>query len=331
MSDVGQIVNQIREIYPLRQDLLRAEGDHSRRIKSIWRRYGINNGPQSTPEEKRLFKLADWLADMVAWEHAMNEALVREQPFRKRPPKRPVVAGGGDQRLGDTPGEPVSPIDHGSGEDNQSVGIIGDVVLPMSRATLLAAQHDVPYVVATAILGTYTFIINRWTVTQAKVPYEKELEDLAQQLPVWDWVADVRGVGPLALAQIVGEAGNLSAYPNPAKLWKRMGLAVMADGERQRKVADKELAPIYGYSPKRRSVMFVIGDGLVKQNQDGPYRTYYLAEKQRQAELHPDARPIVIDRKAHRHMEKRFLKHLWQAWRRADGLAWEPEEWPKAA
>ena len=91
---------------------------------------------------------------------------------------------------------------------------------------------------------------------------EKMLSKLAKQLPVWEWVEDVRGVGPLALGQIIGEAGDLGNYANPAKLWKRMGLAVI-NGGRQRKVAGAE-ALDHGYSPERRSVMYVIGDAVIK-------------------------------------------------------------------
>ena len=57
---------------------------------------------------------------------------------------------------------------------------------------------------------------------------EKKLEKLAKQLPVWSWVENVRGVGPLSLAQMIGELGDLSGYSNPAKPWKRMGLGLVA-------------------------------------------------------------------------------------------------------
>lgn len=167
----------------------------------------------------------------------------------------------------------------------------------------------------------------------------KEMERLAGQLPVWESFGEgVRGFGARSLAVIVGEAGDLSAYSTHSKLWKRMGLAVM-DGVRQGglgKSAGKEAWIEHGYNPLRRSKMFVIGDALIKSNGDGPYRSAYLARKQYErvrAEgmgliVAPSAK-IPAKRKdefisegrihlrAQRYMEKRLLKHLWQAWRRA--------------
>jgi hypothetical protein len=145
-------------------------------------------------------------------------------------------------------------------------------------------------------------------------PFEKRLEKLAKRLPVYPWAASVRGLGPLSLAQIVAETGDLSLYANPAKVWKRMGLAVMPDGKRQRRVPGDE-AFEHGYSPQRRSLMYVVGENLVKLNRDGPYRTYYLAEKERQRAKLPDAPPAHPHNRAMRHMTKRLLRDLWRAWR----------------
>ena len=147
---------------------------------------------------------------------------------------------------------------------------------------------------------------------------ETRLRRYARRLPVWPWAASVRGFGELGLAQIVGEAGDLANYANPAKLWKRMGLAVLPDGTRQRNIAGvtAEQALAIGYVARRRSTMAVIGDSLMKGNGDGPYRTYYLAEKERQRALHPELRPIAFHSRALRHMEKRLLVDLWAAWRR---------------
>src|SRR5258706_5999779 len=56
----------------------------------------------------------------------------------------------------------------------------------------------------------------------------KEMERLASLLPVWGAFGEgVRGFGARSLAVIVGEAGDLANYVSVAKLWKRMGLAVM--------------------------------------------------------------------------------------------------------
>ena len=146
----------------------------------------------------------------------------------------------------------------------------------------------------------------------------KKMEDLARQLPVW-WTfgEDIRGFGPASLAVIIGEAGDLSNYPDHSKLWKRMGVAVCGDVRQGGlpKNAPAEAWIKHGYSPKRRSRLWNIGDALIKNNQDGEYRTAYLTRKAYELERDPGMTPMKAHRRAQRYMEKRLLKKLWQAWR----------------
>lgn len=148
----------------------------------------------------------------------------------------------------------------------------------------------------------------------------KEMTLLAERLPAWPMFGEsVRGFGPLSLAIIIAEAGNLSNYATPSKLWKRMGLAVMG-GIRQgglSKNASAETWIAHGYNRKRRSRMWNIGDCLIKSNRDGVYRQLYLTRKQYELARDPEMKPMKAHRRAQRYMEKRLLKNLWQAWRRA--------------
>lgn len=165
--------------------------------------------------------------------------------------------------------------------------------------------------------------------------HEKRMAVLAKQLPVWAWVEKVRGVGPLGLAQLVGECGDIGTYANPAKLWKRMGVAVI-NGERQRRVAG-DAALLHGYSPTRRSILYNLGVALLKQNKegdvDGPYRALYLKKKAMYAARPPCGNKAAtgyvcvndegtgcaaghVHNRARRVMEKEFLVDLWASWRR---------------
>lgn len=169
----------------------------------------------------------------------------------------------------------------------------------------------------------------------------KEMEALGAQLPAWDaWAKDIRGLSPRGLSVIVGEAGNLSIYATHSKLWKRMGLAVMGRGDGLNDHRQGAPGPgatnadwiAEGYSAKRRSKIFVIGDVLIKTQ--GPYREVYLARKAyevaRAQELGLEVAPSAkipakrkhefrseghIHRRAQRYMEKRLLRDLWRAWR----------------
>lgn len=183
---------------------------------------------------------------------------------------------------------------------------------------------------------------------------EKQMEALAKTLPVAPWVAATKGFGFGNLAAVIAETGNLSLYANPAKVWKRMGLAVIGGG-RQRRVTGKE-ALKHGYSPTRRSVMWNVGQCLFRaqsarvdketgeiKTPAGPLRVIYDEQKalcmaklearaaadpehaKKYMKLDADGEPIKYSPKAHAHnmalryVEKRALRDLWRAWRDAVG------------
>ena len=164
----------------------------------------------------------------------------------------------------------------------------------------------------------------------------KAMTKLAVALPVWEsWGKDIRGFGAKSLAVIVAEAGDLSNYPDKSKLWKRMGLAVMGDVRQGglKKGSGAEAWIEHGYNPKRRSQVWNIGDAMikaqvrkVKDDADddsgermalGEYGQAYLDRKAYELARDPEMKPIQAHRRAQRYMEKRLLKHLWQAWRGA--------------
>lgn len=161
--------------------------------------------------------------------------------------------------------------------------------------------------------AAFPLIEGRKGIEKHRKAVEKRLAELAGKLPVAPWIEDVRGVGIMSLAAIVGEAGDLAAYSNPAKLWKRMGLAVMPDGARQRKVTGAAGIE-HGYSPARRSVVWAFGESVIKHG--GAYKEIYNVRK-----VYETPR---VETKGHAHnrakryMEKRILRDLWVEWRRRD-------------
>lgn len=158
---------------------------------------------------------------------------------------------------------------------------------------------------------------------------ERKMAALAKTLPAYEWVKEVRGLGDLAFAIIVAECPGrnylgLSEYPSAAHVWKRLGLAVI-DGERQRKKADKELALKHAYSPRRRAEIYAcVGDPLLKHQtmSNGPYREVYDRRRADTELRHPEwadkaKHPGHYHNDAKRFMEKRLVRDLWRAWRRA--------------
>jgi hypothetical protein len=150
-------------------------------------------------------------------------------------------------------------------------------------------------------------------IRRHELKLRRRLEKLGKALPVYFFVEGVKGFGAFGLAQIVAEAGDLTGYAAPAKLWKRMGLAVIA-GMAQRRVRGAE-ALEHGFSPVRRSIMFMIGDSLIKKQ--NLYRELYLKRKEFEAAKQPDFSKMRTHLRAHRYIEKRLLRDLWRAWRDA--------------
>jgi hypothetical protein len=160
---------------------------------------------------------------------------------------------------------------------------------------------------------------------------EYQMEAFARQLPVWPFCNQVRGVGKLGLAVIVGEAGDLCGYPKHGHLWKRLGLAVI-DGKRQGSVpanlGREERAEAWterGYNPNRRAQVWSFLDDSLLRGQwrggkdDGPgYPLGPYGEKYARKKAEYLARDDIAapDAAARRYMAKCFVRDLWREWRR---------------
>jgi hypothetical protein len=178
-----------------------------------------------------------------------------------------------------------------------------------------AAQYTVA---AKAHLWCKPMFQARDTITCSEKRLRADMTKLAAKLPVCSWVDTVKGFGHTNLACIIGETGDLSLYANPAKLWKRLGLAVI-NGQRQRKTLDKELAIEMGYSPTRRSAVWTLGDCLIKgqgKGEDaGEFRRIYDARKAYELERNEKMTKAHAHNRAKRLMEKEAVRKLWKAWR----------------
>lgn len=173
------------------------------------------------------------------------------------------------------------------------------------KAALGKGEHPLSDQAFAAIMP---LIEGRGAIERSRKAVEKRLQKLAKELPI----KPVRGVGLLSIAALVGEAGAFTNYSTVAKLWKRMGLAVMGDGKRQRKIAG-DAAIEHGYNPARRSVVWTIGDCIIKVG--GPLKELYNDRKLYEADR--VGTKMHAHNRAKRYIEKRLLKELWQAWRAA--------------
>lgn len=116
-------------------------------------------------------------------------------------------------------------------------------------------------------------------IAEFRANVEDEMKSIAKTLPVWWWVDEISGFGPMGLAVIVGEAGNLSNYPKKGHLWKRFGLAPYkgkaASTWRMSGGLSAEDWTELGYSPNRRAEIYsVVADPIIKKQ--SRYRQLYL-------------------------------------------------------
>jgi len=168
---------------------------------------------------------------------------------------------------------------------------------------------------------------------------EQLMIELVKSVDACTWWVGVKGRSYLGLALILGEAGDLGGYENPAKLWKRMGVAVM-DGVRQGGLSKGSLAEAWiahGYCPRRRSVLWTIGDSLLKcGGKDGKYYKMYADRKAYEIErlkaehvasgkTEKSFKPGRAHNRAKRYVEKHLLKELWCQWH-GRPMAYEKKE-----
>ena len=157
--------------------------------------------------------------------------------------------------------------------------------------------------------------------------YRKQIEarmrTLAKTLPVWPWADNVRGLGELGVAIIIGEAGDPANYPRIECLWKRLGLAVI-DGERQQRKNGAEAAASHGFNPSRRAEIWTIGDSLFRSQWRGakddapahplgPYGAAY-AKRKAATEGRDEWSLGRRDADARRVMTKALIEDFWKAW-----------------
>lgn len=155
----------------------------------------------------------------------------------------------------------------------------------------------------------------------------KAMVKLVKQLPVCEWAERQRGFGMMNLARVIGETGDLALYGNPAKVWKRLGLApVTKNGVTRHPSSWKSKGGLtaeewteVGYCPRRRAIAFVVSECLLKGNGDGPYRTRYNQSKATFAAKHPEEeKPGHSHKHAMLCMVKMLIRDLWVVWNKGE-------------
>ena len=166
--------------------------------------------------------------------------------------------------------------------------------------------------------------------------YKKKLTKLGKQLGIWEkWVKDVRGISEFGLAVLIGETGSMDNYPNPAKVWKRMGCAPYekngktqaASTWRSKGGLSSEDWENLGYNPRRRSVVYNLVTSIIKSNpkdSGSEFRDRYDEAKQTAMEKHEDWSLGHAHNHAMLLCGKRFIRELWINWTQEQKAQLEP-------
>ena len=201
------------------------------------------------------------------------------------------------------------------------------------------ADHPLKAVVKATLIGIDAF-------NEIKARLEKEMVAAAKKLPLRSWVEhkDRRGFGLLFFSIIVGETGDLCNYDQPSKVWRRLGCAPWTFNPTGEEGGEKTLMGAtwrsgkegklpasewekFGYSPRRRSITYLVGESIVKQNDAGPYRKKYDEAKAEFKFRHT----TYSDLRCHRHgmlvATKQLLLDLWIAWNEAAGTLTNKGQW----
>jgi hypothetical protein len=191
-----------------------------------------------------------------------------------------------------------------------------EVIRQVDKGEIL--DSPVVDIIRTTMIGIKAF-------NHMKEDLEDHMEEAAKKLPVADWVSqpDQRGFAYLFLAIVIGETGNLSNYANPAKVWRRLGCMPWTfEGEtrmgstwRYTKGLPSEEWVKFGYSKRRRSIAYLIGQNIKMQNK-GIYRARFDEAKLKYQEAHPDYKKGRCDRHGMLVATKLLLKNLWIEWQR---------------
>lgn len=193
------------------------------------------------------------------------------------------------------------------------------------------------------------------TLQEQEGRVDRQMTKLAGKHEMAPWAKAIRGFGHAGLAKVIAECGEVGSYRGPACVWKRMGLAVI-NGGRQRRMPGAE-ALEHGYNAERRSVMWNVGGAVIGGMGRGPrplvgedievredltaYQKLFVKRLRIEAERDPEAhaREPVTNKetgvtkesfsahaanRAKRYVEKRLLRDLWIAWRRAGHALADP-------
>lgn len=148
------------------------------------------------------------------------------------------------------------------------------------------------------------------------VNMEKEIDglidDAVDGVEIVDRMVQVKGIGKSLAAQVISMV-DISKADTVSALWKYAGMAVV-DGERDRPIAGQKL----GYNKRLKTICHKVGTQFLMCG--SPYRREYDSAREYYEANRPEWNKRHCDLAARRKMIKLWLSHLWEVWRKIEGL-----------
>jgi len=164
------------------------------------------------------------------------------------------------------------------------------------------------------------------TIVKRKVfeKYLKRFADLEQEVasdieiqvrdhPMYNYITGVKGIGACLGAQILSQIDIREANTVSA-LWRYAGLGVDAEGKADRlKKGQKSV-----FNTRLKMVMYKVSTQFLRNR--SPYTKFYYTAKEYYKQNRPDWTKLHCDFAARRKMMKMFMSHLWEVYRKLEGL-----------
>ena len=187
--------------------------------------------------------------------------------------------------------------------------------------------------------GKLMFVHSYIAFEMAEREQFKAVEAVLKQLPIYDFLKDVKGIGPRMAGAIVSEI-DIHKAETASSLWKYAGLDVAADGRGRGRYVEHQIEVEYvdkeGNDATRMSITFnpwlkikmigVLGKGFLRSRNEKYSEVYYnYKHRLENSPKHSDKTKGHRHNMAIRYMVKRFLVDLYLAWRPLEGLPVTPE------
>lgn len=142
-------------------------------------------------------------------------------------------------------------------------------------------------------------------------------KEIYKRLDLWSkefeirkkYLNHIKGIGPVLASGLIAWLYPIERFPKVSKLWSYCGLAPGQKRKRGEKL---------NYNPRLKTLCWKIWNSFIKVK--GKYREFYLKFKEDCKKKHPDWTKLHIHNYAGRKTVKLFLSHLWETWRKLEGL-----------